>query len=88
MGVFRKQIFLENCFMKGSSKAREKGLTEGGCWRVEATLVRANAAMRSFEAIVVPFSKEEYLKTLDKSAPDQDTEKSKDETAIHPKNHQ
>lgn len=67
-GRFSGTDLFRNLFYEVVKQAQEKGLIKGQCWTTDATLVRADAAMKSLEPIEVPFSQDEYLKALDKSS--------------------
>ncbi len=66
-GRFSETDLFRKLFQAIVKQAQEKGLIKGKYWSTDATLVAADAAMRSLEPIEVPFTVEEYLQTLDQT---------------------
>jgi len=64
-GRFAGKDVFRSLFYEVVDQAAAKGLIGGRHLSVDATLVRANAAMKSLEPIVVEYSKEQYLSRLD-----------------------
>ncbi len=66
-GRFSQTDLFRKLFYEVVKQAQEKGLIKGQYWSIDATLVRADAAMNSLEPIEVSFTQDEYLEALDRS---------------------
>ena len=63
-GRFEGEGLFRSLFYEVVDQAMEKGLVSGSRLSVDATLVRADAAMASLQPVVVEYSKERYAETL------------------------
>jgi transposase len=81
-GRFYQTDIFRKLFHEIVKQAQEKGLIRGKYWSTDATLIAANAAMRSLDAIEVPFSEEEYLEALDQTHENLSGEKVKKLTSM------
>ncbi len=67
-GRFEGKDLYRRLFYEVVDQAAAKGLVSGRQLSVDATLVRADAAMGSLQPIVVEYSKEQYIERLDEQS--------------------